>query len=294
MLRCEVSLNTDIQQVGGGPPRLILHVQADTGPTGFLLQGILVISGLDAWRADQIESELVKRLGGRACLCLGPKEMANILDGENVAVALERIRHLYDFSPKEIANRAGCDVKTIRAVLAGGRPYANTRRGLAAFLADLFASPSPGDTLRRCRVARGSTPRTRVASALDIPVEQYALWEEGSAEVPCEYREPLRAFLGLPPDVWSEDGELILGNRSSWRYTHAWPQGPACIELREAREHAFFSRKELARLVGCHVQSIKHWETGCHQVQNEEHQAALCRILALDRYLPVEYTAPAA
>ena len=120
MLRAEVSLSTQIRYSGAeGPPRLHLAVKADTGPLGFALEGALVITGLDAWRMDQLESELVRRLGGRATLCLGPKELGNLLDGYNTGPALHRIAMQYNWAAVDIAGKAGVDIETVQAAMRG-------------------------------------------------------------------------------------------------------------------------------------------------------------------------------
>jgi len=211
MLRAEVRLNTEVQYTGAtGNPRLVLTLHADGPVGGFNIEGQIVIAGLDAWHCDQVENELVRRLGGRATLCLGPMELENVLAGTNLSQPLKKLCGIYGWSAADVASRTGLTTKTVEDALAGRRkPYRGTVRAVLYLMQRVTLQPTTGDIIRRYRVGR-SLQQTKVAEYCGVSVEVVRLWEDDEAEVPFEKRLLLKRAVGLPPGVWPDEPSVSL------------------------------------------------------------------------------------
>jgi len=273
MLRAEVRLSTEIRHSGAtGGPRLILTLHAEGPLEGFDVRGQIVIERLDAWRAEQIESELVKRLGGKAVLCLGPVEMANILDGNNVSEALQRVARTYGLDADAIAQKAAVDQATAARALAGKRIYPCSQVALAGMVERLLMRPTIGETIRRCRCGYG-TSQAHVAEKCGVEPYIISRWERDEEPVPPALRGRLRQVIGLPAALWADEQMIHL--------VHEARREPFPVELRHAREEALMTIQGLAEAVGVAARTIGTWERGTG-APNAEHFQRLRAVLDLD------------
>jgi len=165
-------------------------------PDGVRLSGTLVLSGLAALRADQLESDLAIALHGRATLSIGPSEIAEILSSVRPGRALAGFAHRHGMDAEEIGHKAGVPASSVRRVLAGGRAYTSTRERFARLVRRVSNTPTVGEALRQHRIARGYKARD-VAGALDVPVRDVEAWEADVAAVPADACRRLRGRFGL-------------------------------------------------------------------------------------------------
>lgn len=274
MLRAEVHLSTEVRHSGAtGAPRLILTLHAEGPPDGFDIEGQIVIKRLDAWRAEHVESELVRRLNGKALLCLGPPELGNILDGSNVSPALQRLARVYGWDAEDIARKAGIEQSSAARALAGSTIYTKTRIALGGFIERVLTRPTIGETIRRCRRDYGVS-QAHVAKRCEVRPYDISQWENDEARVPPEKRRALRQAIGLPDGMWADERAVHLVQETP-------DEDPFPVQLRQAREEAQMSIQGLAEAVGVSVSAVSSWETGKH-APHPRHAQALARVLDLD------------
>ncbi|MCK4283919.1 MAG: helix-turn-helix transcriptional regulator, partial [Candidatus Brocadiae bacterium] len=143
--------------------------------------------------------------------------------------------------------------------------------------------PMPDETIRRCRAPRFS--QARAAERMEVPLDTYCAWEDGTAPVPLDMRGPLRDLLGLPPGTWPGEA-LSLWTPIDPASTKppmliAWPGGPAGQDIRSARHARRWTQSELARHLDISHKTVSNWERGRSGVP-KRHHALLCRLLGLD------------
>lgn len=202
MIHAPCSVDVSVTNGATTPRRLVINLAADTGPAGYRLRGTIELDGLDAWRIEAIQAALARTLGGRATLMLGPADLANLLDGQNVEVPARRIAREYDLTPAELAAKAGIACDTANSLLTEerhrNRPVVEAITALTIRLAD---APTPGEMLRRQRGGRHGNARRRANVATQIGVDEATLrrWEDDEALVPFDLADAVRNALGLPP-----------------------------------------------------------------------------------------------
>jgi len=208
MLRAEVSYTTEVRHSGAtGGPRLIVQIQSEGQAGGPVLTGRLELTGIGARDADQIQNELLRRLGHRATFCLGPLVAGSLLDNTSIADPLKRLCMAYGWNAWDLANKAGVSDVTARRALEGARISKPTREKLLALAMRVTTQPTPGETIRRYR---GNRPTRVIAEVCDVSERTIEAWEADRRPVPRELRPALRAELNLPPGTWPDEPHLAL------------------------------------------------------------------------------------
>lgn len=209
MIHMDVSVSTEVRGTRiTGVPTLVFSLSGQTASCS--VEGELRVHGLLPSQVDEIEDEVVRRLGGHCVLSLGPKEVGSAFS-QDPSRGIRSFGQRWGMAVEDWVSVTRLTSATVEKVLTARKSMSIREHTQAAFssaMSRIVQNPTLGEYLRFRRISSGYKLGD-ICDRLGVSEEQLYRWEHDLEPVPDYIRESYRSQYGIASLMWTAETSVL-------------------------------------------------------------------------------------